>query len=117
MINQKRPASAQSNASTEASVEITQPSEPMTIKIFGNEFSVPESMVGFYQRFWFWDSFKTYAEFLASFAFFMIAVTAILHSNVVFQHLIAFLSSSIEALLGIPQFLLNYRRQNTSGLA
>ena len=67
--------------------------------------------------FWFWDSFYSYAKFLAAFVLSMIIITACLKQNHTFKVTIAFLSSSIEALLGVPQFLLNLRRQNTSGLS
>ncbi len=34
----------------------------------------------------------------------------------VYQGFLGLTSSAVEAVLGVPQFLLNYRRQNTEGL-
>ena len=68
-------------------------------------------------EFWAWSAFSSYAKFLGGFVLVMVFVTACLKQNPMFQVTIAFLSSGIEALLGVPQFLLNLRRQNTSGLS
>lgn len=47
----------------------------------------------------------------------MMVVTMVFNGSVAYVGVIGFLSSAIEGLLGVPQFLLNYRRKNTSGLS
>ena len=50
--------------------------------------------------------------------FFILKVlTFLFRSFLGFVALIGSLSSGIEALLGVPQFLLNYQRKNTQGLS
>ena len=44
-------------------------------------------------------------------------MTVFFHQNPVFQLFLAYTSSSVEAILGVPQFMLNYQRKNTSGLS
>lgn len=43
--------------------------------------------------------------------------TIFLGENRTYQTMLGLLSSGVEAMLGAPQFLLNYQRQNTSGLS
>lgn len=69
------------------------------------------------QRFWFWDRFTHYLKFLCLFATVMLLITLPLRHSVIFHGVIGFASSGVEAMLGVPQFLLNYRRRNTSGLS
>ena len=68
------------------------------------------------RNFWFWEEFHAYAKFLVGFAFLMFFVTLIFGEYPVYQKSIGFSSGAIEAMLGVPQFLLNYKRKNTSGL-
>jgi hypothetical protein len=117
----KRPSSSQSNKSTEASIdyEASSSKSPLNnVVLFGQSIPVlPDIAYKIYMHFWFWDSFYSYAKFLAGFTIVVGIITGFLHANPVFQHLIAFASSGVEACLGVPQFILNYKRQNTSGLA
>jgi solute carrier family 66, member 2 len=39
------------------------------------------------------------------------------HASPIYQAILAYTSSAVEAGLGVPQFMLNYKRQNTSGLS
>ena len=41
----------------------------------------------------------------------------LLHANPYYQGFLGYTSSAVEAVLGVPQFMLNYKRQNTSGLS
>ena len=68
------------------------------------------------RNFWFWEEFSSYTKFLVGFAFAMFFITLIFGENLLYQSAIGFSSGAIEAMLGIPQFLLNYKRKNTSGL-
>jgi solute carrier family 66, member 2 len=45
------------------------------------------------------------------------AITLQLGEDRTYQTFLGLLSSGVEAMLGAPQFLLNYQRQNTSGLS
>ena len=83
----------------------------------GRVYKVPEFANRIYMHFWFWDSFISYAKFIVAFILAMAIITSIFHASLLFQHIIAFASSGVEACLGVPQFILNYKRQNTSGLA
>ena len=68
------------------------------------------------RNFWFWGEFKPYAKFIAIFSLLMLCLTFLFGDLTVYQNAIGFLSAAIEATLGVPQFLLNYKRKNTSGL-
>jgi hypothetical protein len=68
------------------------------------------------RNFWFWEEFSSFTKFLVGFAFVMFFVTLIFGENLLYQSVIGFSSGAIEAMLGVPQFLLNYKRKNTSGL-
>jgi hypothetical protein len=46
----------------------------------------------------------------------MLVFTGLLSDNEGFMTIIGSLSSGVEALLGIPQFVLNYQRKSTQGL-
>lgn len=69
------------------------------------------------QRFWFWDNFSYYLKFLCLFSTIMLIITLPLRESVIFHGMIGFASSGVEAMLGVPQFMLNFRRKNTSGLS
>lgn len=69
------------------------------------------------KSFWFWDSFLVYAMVLGIFTVCVYLLTVTIGGNKHFQAIIGFASSSIEALLGVPQFWLNFKRKNTSGLS
>ena len=68
------------------------------------------------RNFLFWQEFSSYTKFLVGFAFAMFFITLIFGENLLYQSAIGFSSGAIEAMLGVPQFLLNYKRKNTSGL-
>jgi hypothetical protein len=44
-------------------------------------------------------------------------LTAVFQSFPTYIVIIGFLSGSIEALLGLPQFMLNFQKKSTEGLA
>jgi PQ loop repeat len=81
--------------------------------VFGREFTIELDL----QTFWFWDDFNSYTKFLVGFILTMMVLTLACRGSLTYVWLIGLLSSGIEALLGVPQFLLNYRRKNTSGVA
>lgn len=71
----------------------------------------------FVQRFWYWRNYNSY---LLSFIIMTAVLTVLTYT---FQHtkyfagLLGILSSMIEALLGLPQLLLNFQKKSTHGLA
>jgi PQ loop repeat len=69
------------------------------------------------ERFWNWTNYTDYLLFICSLAASIGFSTILMGENHRYQALIALSSSGIEAILGAPQFYLNYQRQNTSGLS
>jgi len=67
--------------------------------------------------FWKWENYADYLLFISFFSSSVGLLTIPLRSNPTYQALLGFSSAGVEALLGAPQFLLNYQRQNTSGLS
>ena len=71
----------------------------------------------FVQRFWYW---RNYSSYLLAF-FVMTAVlwilTYMMSESKAFMVLLGVMSSFIEALLGLPQLLLNFQKKSTHGLA
>lgn len=55
--------------------------------------------------------------YICLFTFSVSVLTQLLKTYPTYVATISFLSSGIEALLGVPQFLLNFKRKNTEGLA
>jgi len=68
-------------------------------------------------KFWKWDSYADYLLFISFFSSIVGLLTLAFRLNPLYQGLLGFSSAGVEALLGTPQFMLNYRRQNTSGLS
>lgn len=69
------------------------------------------------ERFWQWRYYSDYLLFICMMAASVGMLTVVLHQNPLYQAFLAYTSSGVEAVLGVPQFILNYRRQNTSGLS
>ncbi|CAF1012979.1 unnamed protein product [Didymodactylos carnosus] len=67
--------------------------------------------------FWKWTTFGSYIQFLCLFAFVISAVTWAFINNKFYIETIGFLAVFFEALLGIPQFLRNYRLKSTDGMS
>jgi hypothetical protein len=69
------------------------------------------------ESFWYWNDFKTYLIYIGKFTAVVGLLTAAFNSFPLFVVTVGFLSSGVEALLGIPQFLLNFQKRSTAGLA
>jgi len=69
------------------------------------------------EKFWEWRHYTDYLIFICLMGTTVGVFTIIFGSNILFQSFLGYTSSGVEALLGVPQLLLNYRRQNTSGLS
>ncbi|UJR26547.1 hypothetical protein I4U23_007870 [Adineta vaga] len=67
--------------------------------------------------FWRWTTFASYLQFLCIITFIFSVMTWLLLNNVVYIETIGFLAVVCEALLGIPQFLRNYRLKSTEGMS
>lgn len=77
----------------------------------------PPPQEGAKEKFWQWAGFTNYLLFVCSIAAATGLATIFLGENRTYQTMLGLLSSGVEAMLGAPQFLLNYQRQNTSGLS
>lgn len=69
------------------------------------------------QRFWYWRHYSSYLLAFFVMNAILTILTYIFQSSNNFKVLLGVLSSSIEALLGLPQFLLNFQKKSTHGLA
>jgi solute carrier family 66, member 2 len=69
------------------------------------------------EKFWQWRFYSDYLLFISLMAATVGMFTVLLHQSHAYQAFLGYTSSGVEAVLGVPQFLLNYRRQNTSGLS
>ena len=70
----------------------------------------------YFGQFWQWRNFSDYLLFISSMADIIGVATCIFKDYYLYQSFLGLTSSAVEAGLGVPQFLLNYRRQNTDGL-
>ena len=71
----------------------------------------------FVQRFWYW---RNYSSYLFSFIIMTAILTVLTYTfkdTKYFAGILGVLSSMIEALLGLPQLLLNFQKKSTHGLA
>lgn len=89
----------------------------VTIKQEKKEELLKENANEIKESFWKWRYYSDYLQFICMIAFTVGLMTVFFHQNPVFQLFLAYTSSSVEAILGIPQFYLNYQRKNTSGLS
>jgi hypothetical protein len=71
---------------------------------------------GHLANFWNWRSFSDYLFFITSLGIGIGLATFFFRGYPAYQVFLGLTSSAVEAGLGVPQFLLNYRRQNTEGL-
>ena len=69
------------------------------------------------ESFWYWNSYTSYLQALIGVIVVLSLMTFTFHKNEVFVAMMGTVSSLIEALVGIPQFILNYRKKNVEGLA
>jgi len=69
------------------------------------------------QYFWNWEDFPSYLMFLVSLVVSISFLTLLLIDFNWYVETLGFLALSIEALLGIPQMITNYRKGSTSGLS
>jgi hypothetical protein len=63
------------------------------------------------------ESFSDYLLFVLSLGFVFGVLTLFLGDNLAYQSFLGMASGGVEGLLGVPQFYLNFKRQNTSGLS
>lgn len=69
------------------------------------------------EQFWQWESYADYLLFVCFFSAAIGAFTIAFRSSLAYQGFLGLASAGVEATLGAPQFILNYQRQNTSGLS
>jgi len=62
------------------------------------------------EKFWQWRFYSDYLLFVCMMAATVGMFTVLLHQNPAYQAFLGYTSSGVEAVLGVPQFLLNYRR-------
>jgi len=67
--------------------------------------------------FWRWTRFTSYLQFLLIFTFIISTITWILLNNKVYIETIGFMAVFVEALLGMPQFMRNWRLKSTEGMS
>lgn len=71
----------------------------------------------FVQSFWYWTSFSSYVYTVGVVNIILLCTTFLFIDQKQYGILLGFLSSFIEAMLGVPQFYLNFSRSNTHGLS
>ena len=71
----------------------------------------------FVESFWYYQNYTSYLKGIAILTLGMFVLTAVFQDSLVFVATMGSMSSLIEAMLGIPQFYLNYKKKNTEGLA
>jgi hypothetical protein len=62
----------------------------------------------FVQRFWYWRNYNSYLLSFIVMTTILLALTYVFQNTKYFAGLLGALSSMIEALLGLPQLLLNF---------
>jgi uncharacterized protein with PQ loop repeat len=90
--------------------------EVLNTNIFISTNFQPEADV-FVESFWYWTKYSFYLATLLLITFILSCLTFFFYKKVFYIELLGTLSSLIEAMLGVPQFYLNYTRKNTKGLA
>ena len=71
----------------------------------------------FVESFWYWNQFTSYVQALIFMIIILTTLTYYCQESPLYIGTLGTLSSIIEAMLGIPQFYLNWQRKNTEGLA
>ena len=72
--------------------------------------AVTDNGSGLFANFWNWRSFSDYLFFITSLGVGIGLATCFFRGYPVYQVFLGLTSSAVEAGLGVPQFLLNYRR-------
>ncbi|CAF1412302.1 unnamed protein product, partial [Adineta steineri] len=86
--------------------------EILTDEIFDKKFTDFEV-----DYFWRWTKFTSYLQFLCIITIIFSTMTWLLLNNMVYIESIGLLAVLIEALLGIPQFIRNFRLKSTEGMS
>lgn len=71
----------------------------------------------FVQRFWYWRDYSSYLLAFFVMTSMLCILTYMCSNSKAYMVMLGILSSFIEALLGLPQLLLNYQKKSTHGLA
>lgn len=66
--------------------------------------------------FWKWTDFSSYVQFMALFTLLSSIVTVAFIDSPFYVELLGLLALMSEAMLGVPQFYRNYRKQTTEGM-
>ena len=69
------------------------------------------------QSFWYWNSIIPYINFILLIVMSLLAFTLMFGEYKAYNIALGVLSALIEACLGVPQFLLNFKNKNTTGLS
>ena len=81
-----------------------------------SEQAIPEKQVPYFKNFLNWRNISDYMLFITALGAVIGVSTCLFKDYPMYQNFLGLTSSAVEAVLGVPQFLLNYRRQNTEGL-
>ena len=71
----------------------------------------------FAESFWCWLDFNKYLQVIGGVAGFLFVCSISLKDNEIYAGLLGTASAAIEAMLGVPQFKLNFDRAHTVGLS
>lgn len=66
--------------------------------------------------FWKWTDFQSYLDFMLVFGVVGGLITYLLGNNFIFIEFIGSMAVLTEAMLGVPQFLRNFRNKSTKGM-
>ena len=100
----------------ESLVNFIETNEVLNTNAF-NSSGIKEGGDKFVESFWYWTRFSSYLSCLAMIIGIMSILTFAFKSNVVFVAMLGTLSSSVEAMIAVPQLYLNYQNKSTHGLS
>mmetsp|Transcript_28062 Transcript_28062/g.50266 ORF Transcript_28062/g.50266 Transcript_28062/m.50266 type:complete len:159 (-) Transcript_28062:8-484(-) len=68
-------------------------------------------------NFWNWEDFSMYLQFIFSLVLALFMLTSVFRASSLYFEILGFLALGVEALLGVPQYYKNFKRQSTDGLS
>ena len=69
-----------------------------------------------FEFFWKWTDLQSYIEFMLTFTTFASILLYMFFDSHVFVEGLGFMSTCVEAMLGVPQFVKNYSSKSTKGM-
>ncbi|CAF3034263.1 unnamed protein product [Rotaria socialis] len=100
------------DSSSDTSSQISNSKEQLTEEVSDRRFMDFEVTY-----FWRWTTFSSYLQFLFIFTVILSIITWLFRYNLVYIETIGLLAVFCEALLGVPQFLRNFRLKSTEGMS